>query len=176
LVGAQGQAERGVGLGNLQTHRAAGIRVEPRVGKHLRGRDGEREGRQRQIEAAEPQGGKAEQESRAKAHRTRDRNRDPIRDAELRHQNRRPIAADGEEGAVTERYLAIEAGQQIEPQKSDSENQHLCGLVEMVTRGEEWKDKRENRDGAVARASCRPSSPTQWYCAFRTSRPRIPPS
>ena len=79
LVGVQRQAERRVRLRQLHALRAAGPGVEALVGEHLRRRDGEREGREREIEAAEAQRRKAEQEARAEADEARERNRRPNR-------------------------------------------------------------------------------------------------
>ena len=48
------------------------------------------------------------------------------------YQDRRSVAADGEEGAVAERDLAVEAGQQIEAEQRDGEDEHLRALIDMV--------------------------------------------
>ena len=174
LIGVERQAERGVRLRELQAHRAAGIGVEPLVDEDLRRSDSEREGRQRQIEAAEPESGKAEQKAGDEAHDAGQRNGRPVRQAEFRYQNRRPIAANGEEGAVTERNLAVVSGQQIEPQKSDGEDQHLLALVEMIAGGEERKDKRENRDCERDNGVRRPASLDHAQTRATRRRPNRP--
>ena len=129
-----------------EAHRPAGIGVEPLVDEHLRGRDREREGGEREIKAAEPERGKAEQKAGDEAHHAGQRNRRPVRQAEFRHQDRRPVAADGEEGAVAERYLAVEAGQKIEAEQRDGEDEHLRALIEVVARSDEREDERDHSD------------------------------
>ncbi len=119
--------------------RTAGVGVEALVGEDLRRRDGEREGRERQIEAAEPERRKAEQKAGAEADEAGEGNRGPVGHTEFRRENRRPVAANGEEGAVAERNLAVEAGEQIEAEERDGEDQHLRTLVEMVARRKERK-------------------------------------
>ena len=108
------------------------IGVEAFVDEHLRGCDGEREGGEREIKAAEPERGKTEQKAGDEAHDAGQRDSRPVRQAEFRHQDRRPIAADGEERAVAERDLAVEPGQEIEAEQRDSEDEHLRALIDMV--------------------------------------------
>ncbi len=66
--------------------------------------------------------------------------------SELRDQNRRAVAADGEKRAVAERDLSVEAGQQIEPEQRDGEDENLGALIEVITRGEERESERDDED------------------------------
>src|ERR1700677_5179186 len=96
LVGGERNPGGNAGLREGQALRAAGQGVEALVAQDLRGCDGEREGRKRKIKAAEPQRGKTEQKARDEAYDAGYRDRRPVRPAELHHQDRRAIAADGE--------------------------------------------------------------------------------
>ena len=126
--------------------RAAGEGVEPLVAQDLRGRDRERESGEREIKAAEPERGKAEQKARDEAHDAGQRDRRPIRQAELRNQDRRPVAADGEKGAVAERDLAVEPGQEIETEQRDGEDEHLRALIDMVAGRDKRESERQDSD------------------------------
>ena len=142
LVRAQRQGERGVRLHQRHAARSARPGVEALEGEDLRGGDGEREGGERQIESAETQRRKAEQEPGAETDEARDRDGQIIGNAELRRQDRRAIAADGEEGAVAERDLAVEAGEQVEADQRDGEDQHLRALIEVIAGSHERESQR----------------------------------
>ena len=119
LVRGQTEPDGRLRLDEREALRAAGEGVEALVAEDLRGCDREREGGEREIKAAEPERGKAEQKAGDEAHDAGQRDGRPVRQAEFRYQDRRSVAADGEKGAVAERYLAIEAGQQIEAEQRD---------------------------------------------------------
>ena len=161
-------------LDQRQALRAAGESVEALVAENLRRRDGEREGRQRQIEAAEPQGGKAEQEARAEADRAGDRNRRPIGKTGFRHQDRRAVAADGKKGAVAEGDLAVEAGEEIEAEQSNGENEHLRALIDVIAGSQERKGERAGADrerNEQAQGAVRPSHRQTLATRRRPNRP-----
>src|ERR1700733_4898119 len=132
LVGGERNPEGHARLREGQALRAPSQRVEAFVAQDLRGCDGEREGGKRKIKAAEPERGKAEQKAGDKAHDAGKRDRRPVGKAELHHQDRRAIAADGEKRAVAERDLAVEAGQEIEAEQRDREDEHLRALIDVV--------------------------------------------
>ena len=61
-------------------------------------------------------------------------------------QDRRAVAADGEKSAVAERDLAVEAGQEVEAEQRDGEDEHLRALIDVVARGDEREGERDDRD------------------------------
>src|ERR1700722_16176743 len=135
-----------MGLHERQPLRAPGEGVEALVTQDLRGRHGECESGECEIKSAEPERRKAEQKTGYEARNAGQRYRRPVRQPEFRYQDRRPIAADGEEGAVAQRYLAVEAGQEIEAEQRDGEDEHLSALIDMVARSDERKAERNDSD------------------------------
>src|ERR1700722_16785542 len=135
-----------MGLHERQPLRAPGEGVEALVAQDLRGCDREREGGEREIKAAEPERRKAEQKAGDEAHNAGQRYRRPVRQSEFRDQDRRPAPADGEEGAMAQRYLAVKAGQEIEAEQRDGEDEHLRALIDMVARSDERETERDDSD------------------------------
>ena len=115
LVCVQAETEGRMRLRQRHALRAAGQRVEALVAEDLRSRDRKRKGRQGEVETAEAQRGKAEQESGAEADEARNRNSGPIGEAELHRQDRRAVAADGEKGPMAKRNLSVESGERLRP-------------------------------------------------------------
>ena len=120
LVLRDRQAERRIGLGDDQALHAAGPVLENAELQQLRHGDGEREGRQRQIDAAQPQRRLAEQEARRETDQPGDRQRQRIVDVGMFHQDRGRIGADRVERALAERELAAAAGQDVQRQHRDA--------------------------------------------------------
>ena len=145
LVDRHRQAQQRAGLRHLQALRAIGEEIDALVGEQLRRRHGEREGRQRQIEPAEAQRWKTEKKARYETDDARDRNGQPIGQAELDDKDRRAIAADGEEGAVAERKLAVVTGQEIEAEQRDGVDEHLRELIEMIAAHPERRGDRKSQ-------------------------------
>ena len=131
LVGAERQPERRIGLEDVDAHHALGERLDVPVLEDLRHGDGEREGGERQIVAFEPQRGQPEQVAGDEAHERRRRQRRPERPSGLVDQDGGGVGADGEEGAVPERDLAVEAGEQDEAQHGDGIDDHQAELQEL---------------------------------------------
>jgi hypothetical protein len=85
----------------------------------LRDGQGQGEGRQRQVEALQPERRASEEEADHQADHAGGRDGPPVVDVPLVHHDRRRVGADGEEGAVAERDLPVEAGQDVQPQEGD---------------------------------------------------------
>src|SRR6185437_156140 len=126
------------------------------------------------IEAAEPERGKAEQKAGDEADDAGDRNRRPIRDAELRHKDRGSVPADREERAVAERDLPVEPGQNVEAKKRDGEDQHLGALVEAIARGEERNGEGDDHDRGRDDRSDAPVPPRHRHTRATRRRPNRP--
>ena len=47
---------------------------------------------------------------------------------------------------MPERYLAVEPGQQIEPEERDGEDEHLRALIDVIAGGEERKGERKDAE------------------------------
>ena len=86
--------------------------LEVAVLQDLRHGHGKREGGERQVVALEAQRRQAEQVADDEAHDRRHRQRRPVGPVRLVDQDGRRVGADGEERAMAERDLAVEAGEQ----------------------------------------------------------------
>ncbi len=159
LVLVEGQAEGRPGLVEVDALDAARPISRGLVFQDLRRRDGERESGKRQIKPFEPQRRPAEEEADDQRDEAGNRHRRPIRDARhLGQQDRRGIAADGEESAMAQRDLAVEAGEDVEAQKRDrvDDDQRHLREVEVAERerqdggGDEEKRERQEPPGAEA--------------------------
>src|SRR5262249_29395121 len=78
--------------------------------QQLRKLDGKGERSKREVHPSEPQRRQSEQESDDQTQRARNRNREPIRNAEAVHQDRRDVRADRVKGTMSQRYLPVVAG------------------------------------------------------------------
>ncbi len=161
LVAVERQVGRRIGLGEGDALDAAGPLLDVAVFQDLRRRDRERECREREIHSFEAQGGQAEQESGDEADRAAHRHRRPIGDAGLVEQDRRRIGADREERAVAQRHLAVEAGEDVEPQQHDridddhGELEHVIAAQNERQDDEERAHRREPQGRLIARAHTR---------------------
>ena len=117
------QAERRIRLGHHQALHAAGPLLEIAELQKLRHRGRQREGRQRQIDAGEPQRRLAEQEAERKADDAGDRQRQGVVHADMFHQDRRGVGADRVERALSQRKLAAAAGQDVQRQNREGVDQ-----------------------------------------------------
>src|SRR6185295_3706709 len=129
LVLAQRQAELGkeggrVGLEDVDALDPAGPFLEVVVLEQLRQRDAERKGGEGEIQSFEPQRRQPKKETDQQAHRAGHRNGRPVRNAVLVHEDRRAVGADRVERTVPERDLAVEPGEDVQPEKGDGVNQH----------------------------------------------------
>ena len=135
LIGRQLEAERRVGLGEDDALRAAGPVLE--VLQDLRHGQRQREGRQRQVEALQPQRGNAEEEPDHQAHDAGDRDRQAVADVPLVDHDRRRVRAERVEGAVPERDLPVVAGQDVEAEQRDRVDRDLRELEQPEVREHE---------------------------------------
>src|SRR5690606_25787211 len=104
-------AEWGVGLEDDDSLHAVGPFLQQRQLQELRCCDGKREGGQRQIDAFQSERRQAEQETDNETDQSRRRYRPGIAEAEMVHDDGRDIGTGGVEGAMSERKLAVDAGQ-----------------------------------------------------------------
>ena len=121
--------------------------------QELRHRGRERKGRQRQIDATEPQRRQAEQESECEADDAGDRQCQRIIDVEGFHQDRRGVGADGVERALTQRKLAAAAGQDIQGQHGktiDQQHRQLEDDEVLHEQRDEDQHCQHDQRGAVA--------------------------
>ena len=160
------QAERRIGLGHDQSLHAAGPVLEEAELQQLRHCDRQREGRQRQIDAAQPQRRLTEQEPEAKADDAGDRQRQRVVHADMFHQDRRRIGADRVERALAERELAAAAGQDVQRQNRQRVDQQHRHLEDDEVLHEQRPDDQQ-RPAPPAR--CR--SPASWLASERPRRP-----
>src|SRR6185312_14638462 len=124
---------------------AAGQRRDAIIVQELRRRDGEREGRQREIEAFEAQRRQTEEKTDDETERAGDRDCHPIGHANLRDEDRRRIRADREKRTVAERDLTVVADQKIEAEQCDGVDDHHRRLEGVI--GAEHKRQREQHNG-----------------------------
>ena len=94
----------------------------------LRNGQGEREGRQRQVEALQTEGRPAEQEADDEAQDPRDGDGPRIPDIPAVDHDRGRIGADRVKRPVPEGDLAVEAGQHVQAEQGDSVDQDLGEL------------------------------------------------
>ena len=66
-----------------------------------------------------------------------DRERRPVRPAEMLHQNRGHIGADGVEGTMAKRDLAVVAGEDVQAQQDDGVHQHHVELEHAIVADQE---------------------------------------
>src|SRR4051794_8022351 len=105
----------------------------------------EREGRQRQINAAQPQRRQAEQKSESKADQSGDGQRQRIVHVGMFDQDRRGIGAERVERALAQRKLSAAAGQDIERQHRDGVDQHGGELKDEEVLDEERNQQQQNQ-------------------------------
>ena len=111
------------GLVDDQALHAAGPVLEIAELQKLRHRGRQREGRQRQIDAGQPQRRLAEQEAEGEADDAGDRQCQSVIDADMFHQDRRGVGADRIERALAQRKLAAAAGQDVQRQHREAVDQ-----------------------------------------------------
>ena len=145
LVFGQRQAERHLGLVEHDALHAAGQALEPLVFQDLRHGERQREGREREVVALELERRQAEQVADDEADDRRRRQGRPVRHVEMVHQDRRRVGADGVEGAVAERDLAVEAGQQVEPEHRDRRDDHGADQEQPVVGDEVGQHRPQQR-------------------------------
>jgi hypothetical protein len=133
-----------VRLGDDEALHAAGPVLESSELQELRHRDREREGGEREINAAEPQGRKPEQEAEDEAHAAGERQRQEVVYVAVFHQDRRGVGADREERAVAERELAARTGQDVQRHDRDAVDDDLRELKHHEVAHEE---RRRNHQG-----------------------------
>jgi hypothetical protein len=145
LVFAERQAERHLGLVEHDALHAAGQALEPLVFQDLRHRQRQRKGGERQVVALELERRQAEQVADDEADDGRARQRRPIRHVQMVHQHGRGVGADGVERAVAQRDLAVEAGQQVEPQHGDGGNDHRADEKQPIVGDHVGKERVQKR-------------------------------
>ena len=120
------------------------------------------ERREREVEARQPQRREAEEEADDAGDEAGDRDRPDVahvarelvaqeleRRLLVRHQDRRRVAADQHEGAVAERDLPRDAGQQVEPEQRDEVDADVRELLrpEVADDARQEEDRHRQRAG-----------------------------
>lgn len=107
----------------------------------------------------QPQGRQAEQEADDETGRARGRKGGVIRKIGLVHQDRRGIGADPVKRAVPERELAIEAGQQVEPEDRERVDHHQRQLEHDKALADQRYQQSDDQDPGncpvISRGLCR---------------------
>jgi hypothetical protein len=88
--------------------------------------------------------GKPDQEADSEAEDEGRRQRGPVRQAGLVHQDGCGVGAEGVEGAVPERELAVEAGQDVQAQDGDGIHQHQVELEHAVVLDQEGQHQQRD--------------------------------
>ena len=114
--------------------------------QYLRHRHGEREGSQRQVETLQPQCRQAEQKADREAHEPGRRQGPEIRDVPAVHHDSCGVGADPVKRTVPKRELAVETGQQVEPEDRQRIDHHLGQLEGDKAAGEERDHQRDEHD------------------------------
>ena len=177
LVFGQRQAERHLGLVEHDALHAAGQALQPLVFQDLRHGERQREGGEREVVALELERRQAEQVADDEADDRRRRQGRPVRHVEMVHQDRRRIGADGIEGAVAERDLAVEAGQQVQAEHGDRRDHHGADQEQPIV-GDEVGQHRPQQRHQEGQRQQHPQ-PASWrlpacQTLFTTTRPNRP--
>ena len=156
LVGIERHAGRRIGLQYHDPLHPTGQRFEGLEFEDLRHRRGERERCQSEVEALEAQGRQPEQEPDDKADRAGTGQGPIISEIQLLHQDRGGVSAYPVKGAVPQRELPVEAGQQIETQDRQAVDHHQGQLENkkaLENKGDYQRhdDRRRNEELAGAR-------------------------
>ena len=148
LIGVHRQTERRIRLDDGDALHPAGPRLERARLQQLRHRHRQRKRRQRKIDALEPQRRQSEQKSGDQADKAGGRQRPVIGHVALVHQDRRGVGADGKEGGMAERKLAVEPGEQIEPKDRDGVDHRQRKLEdEKILHHERQRHRDDDRHG-----------------------------
>ena len=143
----QRQAQRHVRGVDAQALAAAGPGLQPLPARHAGQHHAHGEGGHRQVHRRQAQHRQAEQEAHHQAHRAGQGHHPPVRQAGVHDQQRRHIGANGVEGAVAQRDLAVVADQDVHAQQRHRVDQHV-GQPEELEIGDE---QRHGRGGGQQR-------------------------
>src|SRR5207245_2107737 len=147
LVRAQRETERRAGLRQHDALRAARPVLE--ILQDLWYGEGEREGREREVESLEAERRNSEEKAGGEAEEPRDWDRPAVRHAPPVDHDRGRVGAERVEGAVAERDLAVEARQDVEAEQRDRVDEDLGELEQAEVAQQERqragdRDRREN--------------------------------
>jgi hypothetical protein len=101
---------------------------ERRQFQDLRGGDGQRESREREIDAFETQRRQPEQKAGDEAHDSRGGQGPDIAHTILIHQDCSGVGAERIKGTVTQRELSVDSRQQVQTKNGDRIDKHLREL------------------------------------------------
>src|SRR5581483_985532 len=136
-----------------------------------RGGHRESERDEREVQPRQAQRRDREGDAGGARDRSGERDRPVVRDAVLRDEDRRRVPADRHERAVTERYLAGVAREDVQPRDRDQVDRDVGELerAELREREREQRDERERRREEEARPEPRADPHTRLTAACPNS-------